>query len=66
MNATPALLNKEQLALAIGVSPRQVNVMMATRQIPFLRISPRVIRFDIEKVKNALGAFEQPATGGRR
>ncbi|MEP6668766.1 MAG: hypothetical protein ABJF10_06420 [Chthoniobacter sp.] len=63
--ATPALLNKAQLAEAIGVCPRQINVMMTARQIPVIRLSRNLVRFDLEKVLAALAVFEQPAIGGR-
>lgn len=68
MHATatnPAYLNKQQLAEALGISHRQISVMMAARQIPVLRFSKKLVRFDLEKVKEALNSFEQPAIGGR-
>jgi len=60
-NASPRLLDKKQIASEIGVSPRHINVMMAARQIPFLRISAKMVRFDPERVKQALATFEVPA-----
>ncbi len=62
---TPVLLNKVQLAEAIGISPRQINMMMAARQIPFIRLSYNIVRFDLQRVLAALAEFEQPAISGR-
>lgn len=57
----PVLLNRKQLASALGVSLRTVDVMLAARQIPAIRPLPRVVRFDLAKVHEALQQFEQPA-----
>ncbi|MEI9894736.1 MAG: hypothetical protein WDN28_12820 [Chthoniobacter sp.] len=58
------MLNKVQLAEAIGISPRQINMMMAARQIPFIRLSYNIVRFDLQRVLAALAEFEQPAISG--
>ncbi len=50
----PRLLNKEQLAAAIGVCPRQVQKMAMAGEIPALRIARRVVRYDLEAVVSAL------------
>lgn len=63
-NPQPILFTREQLAEALGVSPRHISKMMAARQIPVIRLSPQIVRFDVERVKAALGVFEVPALGG--
>jgi excisionase family DNA binding protein len=60
------LLTKQELALAVGVSPRTIDNWMAQRRIPFIRISARLIRFDLERVKAALARYEIKEVGARR
>jgi DNA-binding XRE family transcriptional regulator len=59
-------LSKRELALAIGVSPRTVDNWMAQKRIPFLRLSARLIKFNLERVKTALGRYEIKEVGARR
>jgi hypothetical protein len=51
-------LSKQELALAIGVCPRTLDSWCAQKRIPFLRLSARLIRFDLERVKAALARYE--------
>ena len=37
---------------------KSVERMMRTKRIPFVRVSPRQVRFDLQKVEAALGRFE--------
>jgi excisionase family DNA binding protein len=59
-------LSKQELALAIGVSPRTIDNWMAQKRIPFLRLSARLIKFNLERVKAALVRYEVKEVGGRR
>ena len=59
------LLTKQELAIALGVSPRTIDNWMAQRRIPFIRISPRLIRFDLNRVKAALARYEIKEVGAR-
>ena len=59
-------LSKQELALAVGVSPRTIDNWMAQRRIPFLRLSPRLIKFNLERVKAALARYEVNEVGARR
>jgi excisionase family DNA binding protein len=59
------LLSKQELALALGVSPRTIDNWMAQRRIPFIRLSARLIRFDLERVKAALARYEIKEVGAR-
>ena len=59
-------LSKQELALAIGVSPRLIDSWMAERRIPFLRLSARLIKFNLERVKAALARYEVKEVGARR
>ena len=59
------LLTKQESALALGVSPRTIDNWMAQRRIPFIRISARLIRFDLNRVKNALARYEIKEVGAR-
>ena len=59
------LVSKQELAIAFGVSPRTIDNWMAQRRIPFIRISPRLIRFDLNRVKAALARYEIKEVGAR-
>jgi hypothetical protein len=54
----PALLKREQLARAINASPRSVDNWQKQRKIPFIKISPRCVRFHLSSVLAALRKFE--------
>ena len=58
-------LSKQELALAIGVSPRTIDSWMSQRRIPFLRLSARLIKFNLERVKTALARYEVKEVGAR-
>jgi hypothetical protein len=58
-------LSKQELALAVGVSPRTLDSWMSQRRIPFLRLSPRLIKFNLERVKAALMRYEVKEVGAR-
>jgi len=59
-------LSKQELALALGVSPRTLDSWMFQRRIPFLRLSARLIKFNLERVKTALARYEVKEVGLRR
>jgi len=59
------LLTKQELATALGVSPRTIDNWMAQRRIPFIRITSRLIRFDLNRVKEALARYEIKEVGAR-
>jgi predicted site-specific integrase-resolvase len=52
------LLSKQELALALGVSTRTLTLWMSQKRLPFFRMSSRLIKFDLERVKNALAHYE--------
>ena len=60
LSATPdlALLKRPQLAKAINVSPRTVDNLQRRKVIPWVRISPRCVRFHLPSVLAALRKFE--------
>ena len=53
-----ALLKRPQLAKAINVSPRTVDNWQRRKIIPWVRISPRCVRFHLPSVLAALRKFE--------
>jgi hypothetical protein len=59
-------LSKRELAQAVGVSPRTIDNWMARKQIPFIRISARLIKFNLGRVKAALARYEVKEIGARR
>jgi excisionase family DNA binding protein len=59
-------LSKQELALSIGVSPRTIDSWMAQKRIPFIRLSARLIKFNLERVKAALARYEVKEVGARR
>lgn len=60
------LVSKQELAVALGVSPRTIDNWMAQRRIPFIRLSARLIRFDLARVKTALARYEIKEVGARQ
>ncbi len=57
--------SKQELALAIGVSPRTIDNWTAQKRIPFIRLSARLIKFNLERVKAALARYEIKEVGAR-
>lgn len=49
MNSEKRLLNRKQLAEAIGVHPRTILNYRKTG-LPCIRISPKVTKYDLEEV----------------
>ena len=56
-------LNKAELAAALGMTKRGVEELMRARKIPFLALGHRTVRFDWEKIQQALLRFEMKAVG---
>jgi excisionase family DNA binding protein len=48
------LLNYAEIAEVLGVSERTVRRMVAAKKIPVIRMSQRTLRFDKDKVLEAL------------
>jgi hypothetical protein len=48
---------KAMVAAEHGVSLRTVNCWMAERRIPFKKLSPRLVRFDLDAVEKALARY---------
>ena len=59
------LLSKQELSLVLGISPRTLDTWMAQKRIPFLRLSPRLIKFNLPRVEAALARYEVREIGGR-
>jgi hypothetical protein len=57
--ASPAaLLKRQQLARALNASPRSVDNWQKQKKIPFIKISPRCVRFHLPSVLAALRKLE--------
>ena len=52
------LVDKKCLAKSLHVSIRTVDSLMASRKVPFVRLTKRCVRFDLQKVQEALNRFE--------
>jgi hypothetical protein len=61
----PALLKRGQLARALNASSRSIDNWQRQKKIPFIRISPRCVRFHLPSVLAALRRFEIKAVGQR-
>ena len=46
----PALMNVDELAEYLGVSPQAVRHMVYRRQIPFIRLGAKRLRFDLAEI----------------
>ena len=49
--------NKAELAQEQRVSIRTVDQWIADRKIPFRKLSPRMVRFDLDEVARALDRY---------
>lgn len=61
-----ALVTKAVVARAASVSLRTVENWMGQRRIPYVRLSPRCVRFHIPRVLAALRKFEVEEVGHAR
>ena len=59
------LLSRHELALTVGVSLKTVERWTSRRMIPFLRLSPRLIKYDLARVRAALEQCEIKEIGSR-
>lgn len=48
---------KREVAREYGVSLRTVDTWIAKKKIPFMKLSPRLVRFDLDAVERALGRY---------
>jgi len=63
---TQHLLSRHELALSFGVSLKTIERWTSRRMIPFLRLSPRLIKYDLARVRAALEKYEVKEAGVRR
>ena len=54
----PRRICKKELAKELSVSPRTIDNWVHHRRIPVHRFSPRLLRYDVRKVRNALDKYE--------
>lgn len=54
MNQYPALIDEKALAIALGISVRTVSSLMSAKRIPAIRITSKLVRFDLREVRAAL------------
>jgi hypothetical protein len=62
----PVLLKRGQLARLLNLSPRSVDNLQKRRVIPYVKITPRLVRFYWPDVIRAVRTFEIRAVGTRR
>ena len=58
LSTNPALLKRHELARALNASPRSVDNWQRQKKIPYIKISPRCVRFYLPAVLAALRRFE--------
>lgn len=54
---TQTLLTRPELAESLGVSVSTISKWMRQRRIPFLKLSPRMVRFEPSQVREQLAAY---------
>jgi len=59
-------LSKKELAGVLKVSSRTIENWISERRLPYLRLSPRLTRFDLPNVLAALARYEVREIGGQR
>ena len=52
------MITKRELAVELRVCPRTIDNLIRERRIPVMRIKSRLVRFDLERVQQALSKFE--------
>lgn len=52
------LVDKKIVAQRNSVSTRTIEVWVKQRRIPVVRLSPRMVRFNLRRVAEALAAYE--------
>jgi excisionase family DNA binding protein len=55
-----ALIDKKTLARALSISLRTVTTLVSTKRIPVIRITRKIVRFNLPEVMAALGRPEVP------
>ena len=60
------LLTAEELAVRLKVGPETVKAWARSGQIPVIRFSRKVLRFDIEAVRCAIAERGSRSKGGQR
>ena len=59
------IVTAQELAKELKVSPRTISNWIKDRRIPFMRLSPRMLRFHLPRVQRALERFEVCEVGRR-
>jgi len=59
------LLTKREIAAILNVSSRTIDNWIREKRIPFLRLSPRLLRFDLRTIQRALEKYEIKEVGRR-
>jgi len=60
---TPTLLTVEQLATRLSVTQSAIRHMVYRRQVPFIRVGPRRLRFDPAEIDAWLAAQRVQVAG---
>jgi excisionase family DNA binding protein len=50
-------LTKRELARELRISVRTIDSLMQQKKIPFKKISPRLVRFDLDRVERTLDRY---------
>lgn len=57
------LLTAAELATTLKVGRRTIGAWTASRKIPALKLGRRCLRYDLQRVREALAKYEQEAVG---
>lgn len=57
------LLTRRELAKRLGLSTRSISNLQSRKQIPFVRLSARCVRFHVGRVLSALTRYEVKEAG---
>jgi hypothetical protein len=60
------LVSKGELAEGLSVSERTIENWTAAKRIPYLRLSPRMNRYSLPRVLEALAKYEVREAGAKR
>ena len=64
-NDSARLVDKKAVAQAASVSARTIDNLQRRKMIPFVKLSPRCVRYHLPSVIAALRKFEQKEAGAK-
>ena len=65
-SSQPRYLRKKQAAVYLSVTERTLSRLMCRRAVPYLKVTSRIVLFDVEELDRALRRYRVRAVGDLR